>query len=711
MRTIFSILLLFSTLFSFSQQLVIDTVHYTGNPESKYNVAIMAESYTSNQMARFKSDAIKAKDIMFESGTYNGVKNHMNIFAIRTVSADSGVSKRALNPSPNDPIKTTVLKNTYFGIYFQNSYRAYFLDDSTILKAREVSSELLPFTDVVLILVNDHENSSGRASNNKGVAVATRWKGNNWEKYVINHEMGHAIAGLADAYSTWKEEGFNKSINNSPATVRWKNLLSSPQVGIHEVSANSGVYIPSNTCMMKVGSTHTYFCPVCSGRINNHLSTPRQNKLFSPNRIYYTNETNSSKTIKWDPIPGATHYDVSLGIKNFNTLIGTTTNTQITLNGAIDVGSANNIVQIRAYNNTHSSFFMEHRVGVRKHPNSSLTPPTNIQTSNITNTSFRLTWTKNPNSNATMIRLINNSGGFAEIYTSKSSFEFKNLRPGQKYFVQLATNSPKDEVIHYNSSFTNKQAVQLTSSVNYCASKGNNITYEWIQRFVLGSINNNSGANNGYGNFTSQQTNLQKGSNHAFTITPGFNGSAYSEGYSIWIDYNQDGDFNDSGEQVFQQAPTTNTSVTGTINIPSSALTGTTRLRVIMRYNAAPSACGNYSDGETEDYTVNITSGSAKKENATAIKPIASVVSEENKMIVYPNPSNGPFKIDYSLGNDKLNNRVEIRDIKGRLVWSSVIKDKQGSIVINSNLTSGVYIIHLLGANKTLLSSQRFICK
>jgi carboxypeptidase T len=40
--------------------------------------------------------------------------------------------------------------------------------------------------------------------------------------------------------------------------------------------------------------------------------------------------------------------------------------------------------------------------------------------------------------------------------------------------------------------------------------------------------------------------------------------------------------------------------------VPASAPAGTTRLRVAMRYNAAPVPCGTFNYGEVEDYSVRL---------------------------------------------------------------------------------------------------------
>ncbi|MFD1062502.1 GEVED domain-containing protein [Winogradskyella litorisediminis] len=143
----------------------------------------------------------------------------------------------------------------------------------------------------------------------------------------------------------------------------------------------------------------------------------------------------------------------------------------------------------------------------------------------------------------------------------------------------------------------------------YCASQGNSVNDEYISRVQVGSINNTSGAQL-YSDFTSISTNLNKGSNYTITVTPTWTGTVYNEGYAAWIDYNDDGDFSDSGEQIFSRAATNASSVNGSFTVPAGTANGEKRLRVSMKYNGTPTACETFPYGEVEDYTVNITTGS-----------------------------------------------------------------------------------------------------
>lgn len=154
------------------------------------------------------------------------------------------------------------------------------------------------------------------------------------------------------------------------------------------------------------------------------------------------------------------------------------------------------------------------------------------------------------------------------------------------------------------------------TGTQYCNSKGKSVSDEYISRVQLGTINKTSGAQS-YSNFTGTSTDLSKGNNYSLSVTPTWSGSAYNEGYAMWIDYNQDGDFTDPGEQVWTKSASKTTPVSGSFTVPSSALSGETRMRVSMKYNAIPTSCETFSYGEVEDYTVNIVNGGSSGGNTT----------------------------------------------------------------------------------------------
>jgi Zn-dependent metalloprotease len=136
----------------------------------------------------------------------------------------------------------------------------------------------------------------------------------------------------------------------------------------------------------------------------------------------------------------------------------------------------------------------------------------------------------------------------------------------------------------------------------YCASQGNTFSMEWIAGVQVGTMNNTSGAA-GYTDFTSITCDLEGGTTVNVVLTPGFNGGPWTEYWKIWIDYNDDHDFEDAGEEVFSGASTS--VVSGNFTV-TSGINKVSRMRVSMKYAAYPTPCESFTYGEVEDYTANV---------------------------------------------------------------------------------------------------------
>ncbi|MEM9885384.1 MAG: GEVED domain-containing protein [Bacteroidota bacterium] len=141
----------------------------------------------------------------------------------------------------------------------------------------------------------------------------------------------------------------------------------------------------------------------------------------------------------------------------------------------------------------------------------------------------------------------------------------------------------------------------------YCYADGR-AGREWINQVELEDINNFSGRDFGYENYTDLSTQLLRGQNYTATLTPGgfANRASQNAYWRIWIDLNQDNDFLDAGEQVFQQIASNYTQVNASFNIPNAAESGETRMRITMSLDGYAEPCGRNSVRETEDYTLDI---------------------------------------------------------------------------------------------------------
>ncbi|ROL58492.1 T9SS C-terminal target domain-containing protein [Bacteroidetes/Chlorobi group bacterium Naka2016] len=171
----------------------------------------------------------------------------------------------------------------------------------------------------------------------------------------------------------------------------------------------------------------------------------------------------------------------------------------------------------------------------------------------------------------------------------------------------------------------------------YCSVTGYYPQYGYMTRFVFNGIDNRSSYNStGYSDYTSIKSNpCLPGQSYSFTV------DGYSiwncTGYVIWIDWNQDGQFNNSDELVAYKWESCRgrwtKTYTSTIYIPTTARLGETRMRVAYtghHYYAQTllyyGACYSYYYMEWEDYTIVI----GMKRNDAGITDITSPTPKFN---------------------------------------------------------------------------------
>jgi len=210
---------------------------------------------------------------------------------------------------------------------------------------------------------------------------------------------------------------------------------------------------------------------------------------------------------------------------------------------------------------------------------------------------------------------------------------------------------------------------------------------EYIENVTLNTINRTSGCNN-YSDFTSTSTTIVRGQSYNLIVTPfadGQSGAAYTgDEIAAWIDWNNDGDFTDNGEQVAYVIVASGWSASFNFTVPNSATTGSLKMRVRMSYSpedGAISPCGTSSWGEVEDYTVVVSATNSINENTL------------DQVSIYPNPTQNRFTIDLKGIEDQIES-IEVTDLRGRQITS--LKTVTSNPVIDL-LTepSGIYIVQL----------------
>lgn len=151
-----------------------------------------------------------------------------------------------------------------------------------------------------------------------------------------------------------------------------------------------------------------------------------------------------------------------------------------------------------------------------------------------------------------------------------------------------------------------------TSNVTYCEpSVANNMRY--IDRVRLGTIDNTPTGTGfttgGYADYTGLSTDLDVGEQNVSITIDVYSNTAY--GIHVWIDWDQDGEFTQIGDNIicdYGLNNNGNNQETYTFDVPSDATIGSTRMRVRLIYNnnSCDNPCLDFDYGEVEDYSLNI---------------------------------------------------------------------------------------------------------
>ncbi|MCK0108347.1 DUF5011 domain-containing protein [Flavobacteriaceae bacterium S0825] len=253
---------------------------------------------------------------------------------------------------------------------------------------------------------------------------------------------------------------------------------------------------------------------------------------------------------------------------------------------------------------------------------------------------------------------------------SSNTQDLLGLLPTTQYEVQVRSKCAGNTSPYSTSvNFTTSDA----APVNYCDSSGNTSYQTGITRVIFGAIDNIDGPakNVGYEDFTNLSTTVTHSSSENLTVYVNTDGN-YRVDTFVWIDWNQNGDFTDSGE-AYDLGNISNVSngamPTLSISIPVSAETGSTRMRVSTRYNNNPTSCQTNFDGEVEDYTVTVQS---------LVDTTAPVIT-----------LNGSSTIDLDLGDTYVEEGATASDNKDGDITANIVV---GGDTVDTN-TAGAYVV------------------
>ena len=134
-------------------------------------------------------------------------------------------------------------------------------------------------------------------------------------------------------------------------------------------------------------------------------------------------------------------------------------------------------------------------------------------------------------------------------------------------------------------------SIRVYSKCDYsqCAPTIQTPDQEYIHRVKFGDIDKTSYTQSSVANYTSLSTDVSINSNYTIIVTNG--NASPQDNVSVFIDWNQDCDFNDSGETYILATSDNGWTFSGYINVPITASAGTTRMRIRMTFNSTPNPC------------------------------------------------------------------------------------------------------------------------
>ncbi len=252
------------------------TLRQSGDPAKKVDVAILAEGYKREEMDKFIKDATRLTDSLFSVEPFSSLKNGFNVYALKTISEESGTDI----PGRNKYV------NTLFNSSFYTFNVARYLT-VTDLKTVHDQAAGVPY-DYLIVLVNSSEYGGGGFCNFLSVCTADHGLASN----VFIHEFGHEFAGLADEYYTSEvayEDFYNLKVEpwepNLTTMIDFKSKwgamidhstpVPTPRTANFEKTTGvfegggymaKGIFSPAQDCRMKSNKPDN-FCPVCQEAI------------------------------------------------------------------------------------------------------------------------------------------------------------------------------------------------------------------------------------------------------------------------------------------------------------------------------------------------------------------------------------------------------------------------------------------------------------
>ncbi|WP_420571301.1 PQQ-dependent sugar dehydrogenase [Kordia sp.] len=302
------------------------------------------------------------------------------------------------------------------------------------------------------------------------------------------------------------------------------------------------------------------------------------------------------------------------------------------------------------------------------------------------------------------------SGVWTNVVTTTNMITLSGLSILTDYEIEVRSNCGSSQSIYsFPEYFTTTSITYCTPTVDFYADDFyiSNVTLEDTGATIMSHSSNASDDVMGYSDHTNlAPTDLDIDGTYDIDITL-LNTHPWNKttGHSVWIDYNQDGDFDGPNERVWGTTAGDdlfpyNAVAQGSFTVPSSALSGITRMRIASRtYYTGSNPChldfdGN-NGGEFEDYSVNIVGSTLSNDE----------VSTVNAIKIFPNPVKDIVNIALPSVYQNASVTLTLHDAQGRILLQEEMQTTVGNIIkFNGmkNVSEGLYFLEIKTPNQTL---------
>lgn len=212
-------------------------------------------------------------------------------------------------------------------------------------------------------------------------------------------------------------------------------------------------------------------------------------------------------------------------------------------------------------------------------------------------------------------------GGFCVYKNTGTTVAVTALTNGTAYTYKIFTRN--------GTAWSSGVSTSCTPTLTYCDPSPSSVDNDGITRIQMGTIDNSTGVEtNNYGDYSAMIASFIQGDlvNCDITYQTGF---TYNT--KIWVDWNQDGDFDDAGEEVYTGTSTANnpTTLSTSFTIPLATNPGAYRLRIGGADIATPTPCYTGSFASFEDYTLQVDPPCIPTHTVSSFSPTSAPIAAE----------------------------------------------------------------------------------